>query len=84
VAAEMAAVEAADVPALSPRGDVWRRFRRNKLAVFGLAVIVIMVLAALLAPLITFSDPGKINAAISRQPPSLKHWFGTDQYGRDL
>jgi ABC-type dipeptide/oligopeptide/nickel transport system permease subunit len=80
--ATLATVETSTV--ISPRGDVWRRFRRNKLAVVGMVIIVLMVLAALLAPLITFFDPGKYNAAISREPPSLKHWFGTDQLGRDL
>ena len=81
-AATLATVEVGT--ALTPKGDVWRRFRRNKLAVIGLAVIVVLILAALLAPLVTFFDPGKINASISRRPPSLKHWFGTDLLGRDM
>jgi ABC-type dipeptide/oligopeptide/nickel transport system permease subunit len=80
--ATLAVVETAG--AVAPRGDVWRRFRRNKLAVVGLAIIVVLVAAAILAPLVTFTDPGKINASISRQPPSARHWFGTDLLGRDL
>jgi peptide/nickel transport system permease protein/oligopeptide transport system permease protein len=83
VTAEFQAVEP-EVSVLTPKGDVWRRFRRNKLALVGLSVIVVMVLAAVFAPLVTFSDPSHIDAAISRQPPSAAHWFGTDLLGRDL
>ncbi|HJP67034.1 MAG TPA: ABC transporter permease [Actinomycetota bacterium] len=67
----------------SLRGDIWRRFRRNKLALAGLTVIVLMVLAAVFAPLVTFYSPGALGSA-SRANPSLKHWFGTDVLGRDL
>ena len=67
----------------SLRGDVWRRFRRNKLAVVGLAVIVLMVLAAIFAPLVTSYDPKALGSG-SRQKPSVDHWFGTDVLGRDI
>ena len=70
-----------------PRGDIWRRFRRNRLALIGLAVVVIMILAALLAPYITFYGKDVIPtgaAAHYRQGPTAAHWFGTDQEGRDL
>ncbi len=70
--------------ARSFRGDVWRRFRKNRLAVVGLAVIVVLVLAALLAPLLSPYPPNAIDTAASRQPPSSAHWFGTDLLGRDL
>src|SRR6266542_1808696 len=69
---------------ISAGRDVWRRFRKNRLAMAGMVIIALEVLAALLAPLITFSDPNKINAALSKAPPSLQHWFGTDVLGRDL
>ena len=63
---------------------VWRRFRRNRLAAVGTAIIVIEVAAALLAPVITFTDPADVNPAASLAPPSADHWFGTDLLGRDL
>ena len=66
------------------RGDVWRRFRRNKLAMVGLGIIVILVLAALLAPVLSPYGPNAIDTNASRQPPSGEHWFGTDLLGRDL
>lgn len=67
----------------SPRGDIWRRFRRNKLAMAGLVVVVVMVFAAVFAPLVTRYDPTALGSA-SRAKPSSQHWFGTDVLGRDL
>ena len=61
----------------------WRRFRRNRLALAALAVLALEVVVALLAPLVTSQDPGRLGPLI-RHPPSLRHWFGTDVLGRDL
>jgi ABC-type dipeptide/oligopeptide/nickel transport system permease subunit len=72
-----------DTSAASLRGDVWRRFRRNKLAMAGLVVIGVLVFAAILAPLITSYSPTALGPT-SRADPSTKHWFGTDPLGRDL
>lgn len=78
-----AALATEAVSTSQPRGDIWRRFRRNRLALVGSSIVVLLVLAALLAPLITFHDPGSLSSN-SRQPPSRAHWFGTDRLGRDL
>ena len=79
-----AAAVLTDAEAAAPtRGDVWRRFRRNKLAVAGLGVIVLMVLAAVFAPLVTSYSPTELGD-VSRAKPSRSHWFGTDVLGRDL
>lgn len=67
-----------------PRRELWRRFRRNRLATAGLVVIGLEVAAAVLAPLITFDDPGHVDSGASLSPPSADHWFGTDLLGRDL
>lgn len=80
---EVVAAASGDV-APSSRGDVWRRFRRNRLALVGLAVIAVLVVAAVCAPLVTSHDPAAIDTAASRRPPSRSHWFGTDLLGRDL
>lgn len=64
--------------------DVWRRFRRNKLAMGGLVVVLIFVLLALLQPFISPYDPYDQNLVNTLQPPSPDHWFGTDALGRDL
>ncbi len=64
---------------------VWIRFRKNKLAMVGLTVLVILLLAALLAPLyIDYSQATKQSIREAFEPPSSRHLFGTDQYGRDL
>jgi peptide/nickel transport system permease protein len=65
------------------RADVWRRFRRNKLAMVGLVFIVFLVLAAIFAPLITPYTITERSQSF-RTGPSADHWFGTDQIGRDV
>ncbi len=78
------AVEVPTAPARSLRGEAWRRFRQNKMAMVGLGFIVLLVLAAIFAPVITKYGPTeRVNGAY-RQPPSGEHWFGTDKIGRDL
>ena len=66
------------------RGSVWRRFRRNRLALVGLALAWLIVIAAVFAELLTTYDPTAVDTGNTRQPPSTEHWFGTDQIGRDL
>jgi peptide/nickel transport system permease protein len=61
---------------------VWRRFRRNKLAMTGLSFIVLVVLAAVFAPLIAPQNPDTIGNVVNGGP-SLAHWLGTDDVGRD-
>ena len=60
-----------------------KRFRKNKLALFGLAVLVFFALAAAAAPLLAPFDPSAIVESETLQP-SLKHPFGTDDLGRDV
>ena len=67
------------------RREIWRRLRKNKLAMAGLAVITIFVLAAIFADLIADYDTQALRMSIDmRQPPSASHWFGTDVAGRDV
>ena len=66
------------------RSEVWRRFRKNRLATIGMVIIAVEIAAALLAPLITFSDPADVDPTASRLSPRLDHWFGTDLLGRDM
>lgn len=62
----------------------WFKLMANTSAVFGLAVIVLLVLVAILAPLIATHDIGTNNLANRLQPPSWGHFFGTDELGRDI
>src|SRR6185503_5570221 len=68
----------------SPGARAWRRLLKRKSAVFGLVVIVLFVLIAIFAPLLTPYDPTQQSWTSIRKPPSLQHWFGTDESGRDL
>ncbi|HTZ35873.1 MAG TPA: ABC transporter permease [Stellaceae bacterium] len=61
-----------------------RRLAQRRVALFGLAVIVLFVALALLAPLIAPYDPVATSWSLVRKPPSLAHPFGTDEIGRDV
>ena len=61
-----------------------RSFRRNPGALLGLALLLVLVALALLAPAIAPYNPIKQSVAEVLEPPSRAHWFGTDQYGRDI
>lgn len=65
--------------------DVWRRFRRNYLALAGLIVLILLVSAAIAAPLITSGEPNKadLRPEMSLVGPNFDHLFGTDDAGRD-
>ncbi|GIO31250.1 MULTISPECIES: oligopeptide ABC transporter permease [Paenibacillus] len=61
-----------------------RRLMKNKLAVSGLIVVVIMFLACFVGPFFSPYTDNKVNMALMNKPPSLKHWLGTDALGRDV
>lgn len=65
---------------------IWNRLRKNKLAMLGLAILVVMVALAVCADWIADYDTNVtgMNMAERLQTPSAKHWFGTDSYGRDV
>ena len=71
----------------------WREYRENWVATLALAVVILIVTAALAAPLITPQDPydlANLNLRDARRPPGFigsggyVHWLGTDAQGRDL
>jgi peptide/nickel transport system permease protein len=62
----------------------WRQFRRNQLALAGGAVVLVLSLAALLAPVLAPYDPAAYDVKKILLPPGSGHWFGTDQVGRDV
>lgn len=67
------------------RWRVWRRFLRHRLAVASALFLVLMILVAFpLAPLVTPSDPDRIDLKAIGKAPSLAHPLGTDLTGRDL
>ena len=58
-------------------------FVARPIAMVGLGVLLVMVLAAIFAPWLAPYDPYAIDPLIRLTPPDAAHWFGTDQYGRD-
>src|SRR5262245_19143166 len=66
------------------RADVWRRFKRNRLAMVGLGFLIFLGLVAIFAPLIAPYGITERASGQFRQPPSADHWFGTDAIGRDM
>lgn len=64
--------------------DAWRRLRRNKLAMVGLSIVVLVILVAVFAPYIAPYDPTARVKEESSLAPSIKHLFGTDLLGRDI
>lgn len=79
--------------AASPLAGAWREFCENRTAVVALAVVVLIVAAAVLAPFITPQNPydiGNLSLMDARRPPGFVgsggyvHWLGTDAQGRDL
>jgi len=68
----------------SPAVRAWRRLLRRKAAIFGLCVLGLFVVFAVLAPLIAPYDPIVQSWTAVRTPPSLMHFFGTDDVGRDV
>lgn len=62
----------------------WRRFFSNRMAVNGSAILLVMVVFALLGPLLISQGPLEMEPTDRLQAPSSAHWFGTDNYGRDL
>ncbi|MFI5972173.1 ABC transporter permease [Streptomyces sp. NPDC051452] len=82
---------AADVPLPAPdHGDLGlgrlylRRFRRNRLAVAGVALFVLLVLFGALGGLFTSYAYTDADFTALTQPPSALHWFGTNQGGNDI
>ncbi|MGD0032433.1 nickel transporter permease [Paenibacillus illinoisensis] len=77
-------IEAASARASGPWREAWRTFRRNRLALAGLIIIVFFILLAFLAPYISPYDYKEQVLTDRLQAPSAEHWFGTDDLGRDV
>ena len=64
--------------------DAWLRFRKNRLALIGLALVLMLVLAATLAPWLALHDPTRQSLIEKRARPGAKYLLGADEFGRDI
>lgn len=62
----------------------WRKFRRNRLAVLSLIVLLVIATISFLAPVIAPYSYSEMDLTLARQAPTPEHILGTDEYGRDL
>src|SRR5690606_36668437 len=74
----------ADAAASPSRSPAARRFLRHRGAVVRLALVLLLVLAAALGPVSAPCAPDAQDLRERREPPSREHWFGTDEFGRDV
>jgi len=80
----MAGPATAPAPAVGGLVGFWRQFRRHRTGVFGLAVVGVLLLVALLAPWIAPTDPFTTSRAALQPPGTPGHLLGTDHLGRDV
>jgi peptide/nickel transport system permease protein len=80
-------VESSEFGEAPPRITEFRRFRRvffgRAVVKIGFAIILVLILSAIFAPLISRYDPYQNDLKNALQGPSLQHWMGTDEVGRD-
>ncbi|ARO33713.1 oligopeptide ABC transporter permease protein (plasmid) [Rhizobium sp. NXC14] len=80
----LSTTEAVDEPPVSLWRDAWHRLRRNKLAVFGLMVVLTLAFTAIFGPYLTPYDYLSQDLNARNALPSMSHLFGTDDLGRDV
>ncbi len=64
--------------------ETLRQLRRNKTALFGLFLVIMLIFIGVFAPWVAPFDPYDVDLDISLQAPSSEHWLGTDEEGRDV
>ena len=68
----------------SPWAEAWYSFKKNKLAMVGTFIVLFFILLAIFAPLIAPEGINDQEIKNRLQAPSAEHWFGTDDFGRDI
>ncbi len=71
-------------PSINYWSDVWRRFKKNKLAMIGLGIIILLILLAIFGPYLNKYTYYEQDFTKKNLRPNLEHWFGTDSAGRDI
>lgn len=69
---------------ITPGMIAWKKFRKNKLAIIGAVLLICIVFSCILVPILSPYKINDFNLEDKKQPPSAKHWLGTDEQGRDI
>lgn len=86
-ATAMGKVTTLATPTQKPRslwGDAFRRLIRNRMSMFSLVIVVLVLVIAIFGPALSPYDYTKQDIFNTSQPPSAEHWLGTDELGRDI
>ncbi|RFU67104.1 ABC transporter permease [Peribacillus saganii] len=76
--------QAVEEKAVSPWKEAWKSFKKNKLAIVGLSIVSFFILLAVFADLVAPYEYADVKLEDKHLPPSGDHWFGTDEFGRDI
>lgn len=71
-------------PSLSFWEDVWRRFRKNRVAMGGLCALIFLGIFAIFGPMVSSHPYYETNLVMKNHPPSQQFWMGSDDLGRDM
>lgn len=63
--------------------DVYRRFRRHNVGMFGAVIVLVLIVTAIFGPILLPADPNAMDFANRFSPPTLQHPLGADDFGRD-
>ena len=66
----------------SPRKIMWMKFRRNKMAIVGVGIIIVLIFTGIFADFLAPHSYREQQLELKNQPPSLRYLFGTDEFGR--
>ena len=81
---ETAIVPGTLVRSSSPSSSQWQRFRRHRLAILGVSILIAISIISLGAPVFAPQSPYEVDLRAYRDPPSREHLLGTDSAGRDV
>ncbi len=71
-------------PSVTYWKDAWRRLKKNKVALFGIVVLILLTVMAVFGPMMVKYNHADIDLMNTNQWPDGAHWFGTDDVGRDI
>jgi peptide/nickel transport system permease protein len=69
---------------ISPWREAWKNFKKNKGALVGTGIVLFFIIIAILAPLLSPYGISEQQLSNRNAAPSSEHWFGTDDFGRDI